>query len=1073
MPKEPTNTTQREHSPKALSNLMMIGTGGFSAILGALVLVGWHIHSEGLTRMLPALEPMPYNNALGFILGGVGLMTIAFGKVRITMVCGILTAIVGALTLITSILGVEWFPMWPEALRETPNTGLTPSSVAVCFTLMGAALLGMSQLAKFKPTMRLPLILRGVGLGILAWGMLGFLGHLTSIETTAGWGNFARMTVHTVAGFMMLGVGIIAFAWRGEQVKEMAKLPWLPIPVGVGVIMVALLLWKALLEYEHVQINRTIKLEVATVKHEITAGMESRILPLIRMANDWENWGRPRKGEWESAAELYVNHYPGYQAIAWVNSTFDIRWIMAPKGNEVSSYLREFEKQGRGKLPLFQKGKIHLTLKAARDQREITVTGPVNLAPVEQSLPRMNESRKSPLQFVVSVPLFSGPGGNFDGFFLGIFHAQESFDAILSDKVAEGYAIAVFDDELEIYSHYDSRLGSAEKWVHKTNIEFYNITWTTRVWPERKVLAEAQSTLPTMTLVTGFLMALLLALTVYLAQRTSLRAKEVELANNELGKEINERVRAEEALKALNEMLEHRVSERTTELREAKDVAEYASRAKSDFLTNMSHELRTPLNAIIGFAEILRDDILGATNDDQKELVVDIRTSGHHLLDMINKILDLAKIEAGKLNLQLETFSVKEVLDEVNTIIQALANKKQIQLSLESDTSTAIEADVVKFKQILYNLLSNAIKFTPEGGKVTTQCEVSEDRLCIRVIDTGIGIAPSDQAKLFDPFTQLDASKSREYEGTGLGLALTKRLVELHRGEIRVESEIGSGSTFLFSLPTHQQETVPVSGTTADQQPSSEQNLTILVAEDDECAAQLLGITLKEAGYNVEYATDGESAIAKAKAIKPFAIILNVLLPKKDGWQVLKELKTSPNLQGIPVIIVSITEDSQLALGLGAVDHLVKPINREALLASLKTLELAPQAGTPRILVVDDNVQTVKLLSTLLKNEGYEVLEAYGGVEALELACTKSPALIILDLMMPRVNGFEVIRRLADEPQTRGIPIIICTAMDLTEEEREQLNSQIRSVIPKTGHVKEELLETIKRMQHLKGEPRP
>ena len=236
-------------------------------------------------------------------------------------------------------------------------------------------------------------------------------------------------------------------------------------------------------------------------------------------------------------------------------------------------------------------------------------------------------------------------------------------------------------------------------------------------------------------------------------------------------------------------------------MQQAKETAEYASRAKSDFLANMSHELRTPLNAIIGFAEILRDELVGGINAEQRECVNDIHISGQHLLEMINDILDLSKIEAGKMALQLETFSIVEAVEEVNAIIAALAVKKDLDLTLNYNRNGMIEADRVKFKQIFYNLLSNAVKFTPEGGKVATEVEVTDTELRAQVIDTGIGIAKEDQAKLFAPFTQIDTSKSRRYGGTGLGLALTHRLIELHGGEINVNSEEGKGSNFALKIP--------------------------------------------------------------------------------------------------------------------------------------------------------------------------------------------------------------------------------------------------------------------------------
>jgi signal transduction histidine kinase/HAMP domain-containing protein len=399
----------------------------------------------------------------------------------------------------------------------------------------------------------------------------------------------------------------------------------------------------------------------------------------------------------------------------------------------------------------------------------------------------------------------------------------------------------------------------------------------------------------------------------------------------------------------LNQNLERKVLERTHELEVTNVKLKKADRMKSEFLANMSHELRTPLNAVIGFAEILRDGICGELNENQKSAVIDIYESGKHLLQMINDILDLSKVEAGRMELQLEEFSLKTALDEVQSIVKDMANKKKLNMQVFiPDDIPYLCADQIKFKQIMYNLLSNAIKFTVEGG-ITIDAEYDDEKFTVSVQDTGIGIDSKDHEVIFDEFRQLDSSQSRQYEGTGLGLALTKRLVGLHSGKIWVESEgLGHGSKFSFTIPqiigiqeqkitdenyNHEPIYIPIGKPTKGKK--------ILVVEDNEHAAQLLCIYLTEAGYDAEIAVDGEEAIAKAKEIKPFAITLDIMLPKKDGWQIMQDLKSFPDTRHIPIIIVSIVDDESLGFSLGAVGYLVKPLDKEQLIGILEKLELA------------------------------------------------------------------------------------------------------------------------------------
>ena len=409
-------------------------------------------------------------------------------------------------------------------------------------------------------------------------------------------------------------------------------------------------------------------------------------------------------------------------------------------------------------------------------------------------------------------------------------------------------------------------------------------------------------------------------------------------------RDVTARKQAEEALQKAHDELELRVQERTRELEVTSERLRKANRAKSEFLANMSHELRTPLNAIIGFSEVLRDGLCGELNQEQLESVLDIHASGEDLLQMINDILDLSKIEAGKMEFQLDIFPFDDILQSIQSVLGNMIEKKGQYLTASvPDDLPHIYADKTRFKQILYNLLSNAVKFTTEGGSIAVTASYDDNQFLFEVEDTGVGIRKEDMENLFKEFVQIDSSYSRQHEGTGLGLALTKKLVQMHRGRIWAESEYGKGSKFSFALPR-----------ILSQKPGEEDaklkermerlNLqepdrkTILVVEDNTQVAHLISLYLREAGYNVEIAFDGEEAIQKAISLKPFAITLDIILPKKDGWQVIQALKSHSASADIPVIILTVLDDYDLACAMDVLSYIVKPVDKEQLLKALKKI---------------------------------------------------------------------------------------------------------------------------------------
>ena len=530
-----------------------------------------------------------------------------------------------------------------------------------------------------------------------------------------------------------------------------------------------------------------------------------------------------------------------------------------------------------------------------------------------------------------------------------------------------------------------------------------------------------------------------------------------------------------------------------------KKVAEDASRMKSEFLANMSHELRTPLNAIIGFSEVLRDGLVGALTDEQRGFVGDIFSSGTHLLALINDILDLSKVEAGKMTLDLEPVDVASLFVSSLSIIREQAAARGIHLVIDVATDIGpLHADARKVKQIAYNLLSNAVKFAVDGGEVTLRArrvprgEVGQlsgtwkgrsfplassefsEFMEIRVTDSGIGISTEGLQRLFEPFSQIDSGLARKFEGTGLGLAMVKVLAELHGGAVAVESSVGEGSHFWVWLPMRgaaELTSIPKFVPTAAEAGTA-RHLIALVVEDDLVAAELMRVQLEAEGFEVLHAASAEAALVVANQRPVSMITLDILLPNMDGWEFLGRLRALPPLAHVPVVIVSRGAERSKGFALGAAAVLQKPISRQELHTTLIDLGLLPRSEGPplKVLVVDDDPKAVDLIAVRILGLAGTVLRAYGGRAAIDLARAERPDLIVLDLMMPDVNGFEVVEALNERPETARIPIVVVTAMKLTTQDRAKLDGYVTVIMEKGDFARDRFLTEVRRA--MSGRPR-
>ena len=1066
------------------------GASLLGAIVGAASLLGWCLNLEALKSVFPGLATMKANTALAFILISVtlGLKLRGLGAraSRAADLCALAAALIAALTLFEYAggrdLGIDQLLFIDSATAAAAHPGRMAVATAIGFLILAAALLLLDRGTAKAP--HLSQVLASFT-GLMALATL--IGYAYDVQTIYRISVFSSVALHTAALFFVLCAGILCARPERAPIAKLVRFRFALVPQVVTVVVLVVFLVGGLISSIMLRRSQSILREQIIANNlasvDLAAELAHRYIEGTQMAI--RLFARSPFIEQSVFSGKFTQATAELQEFLQLNprvngcSLLDVAGVYRATGTASSSSVGTSSREREWYQRAMASGRAYLGLPT------MTRSTARPVVPYVVPIRTVNAEIKGFLLCGISLAALN------DAF--ASFQSGPSARASLTDWRGTGVILAHVDRQRVLTAATGrneavSRMLRGERGAMETsdsagnmNLVVYapvpDLPWGAMILqPSQAAFAPIYRAARQSMLFTAILLVFSAVVSGLFARRVTrplmlLRAAAGRLGAGELTTRLNIRRQDEVGdLARTFDQMAAALAERTAELEAAHEElqSQYlqvreANRFKSEFLANMSHELRTPLNAVIGFAQLLHDGKVGAIEANQKEYLNDILTSADHLLQLINDVLDLAKVESGKLEFEPEPVNLLKLITEVRNILQPLAAAKHLSVDVEVAREVAEAViDPAKLKQVLYNYLSNAIKFTPERGRITVRAKAEgPDWFRLAVEDTGIGIREEEIAKLFVAFQQLDSSTSKRHQGTGLGLALTKKIVEAQGGSVGVHSARGQGSVFFAILPLVasveiDSATPPVSSPRADEP-------AILIVEDSEADLRWLARVLSDAGYSVENARTGAEAIAKLKSRDYAAVLLDLILPDAGGWDILHAIRSDGHNQNIPVIVVTVVAEKGVSRGFPVQDYLVKPVQAKTLMDSLRAAAVLPRPLSRRILVVDDDTRTLKLSKIALEAAGYEVACHPEAASALEEARCAKFAAVVLDLLMPQMDGFQFLDRFRRIDGCRHTPVIVWTNKDVTGVDMQRLKASAHEIALKGRDGIETVLKMLQR----------